>query len=142
MASLFIASGMGTPMSIGEQIGLLVFMIIASKGAAGVTGAGIATLAAGLQAYRPDLVGGVSVIVGIDRFMSEGRAITNFSGNAIATLIIGTWTKQVDHDRVRRVLSGELPFDEASLGVDDHAPIEAEADTDAETRAELEPATR
>jgi aerobic C4-dicarboxylate transport protein len=74
--------------------------------------------------------------------MSEGRAITNFSGNAIATLIIGTWTKQVDHDRVRRVLSGELPFDEASLGVDDHAPIEAEADTDAETRAELEPATR
>jgi aerobic C4-dicarboxylate transport protein len=142
MASLFIASGMGSPMSIGEQIGLLVFMIIASKGAAGVTGAGIATLAAGLQAYRPDLVGGVSVIVGIDRFMSEGRAITNFSGNAIATLIIGTWTKQVDHDRVRRVLSGELPFDEASLGVDDHAPIEAEADTDAETRAELEPATR
>lgn len=115
MASLFIASGMGAPMSIPEQIGLLVFMIIASKGAAGVTGAGLATLAGGLQAYRPDLVGGVGVIVGIDRFMSEGRAITNFTGNAVATVLIGTWTKQIDAVRARTVLRGELPFDEASL---------------------------
>ncbi|CAH0126764.1 Aerobic C4-dicarboxylate transport protein [Microbacterium oxydans] len=121
MASLFIATGMGQPMSIGEQIGLLVFMIIASKGAAGVTGAGLATLAGGLQAYRPDLVDGVGVIVGIDRFMSEGRALTNFTGNAVATLLIGTWTKQIDRDRVRQVLSGALPFDESQLdGVDDH----------------------
>ena len=115
MASLFIAAGMGQPMSIGEQIGLLVFMIIASKGAAGVTGAGLATLAGGLQAYRPDLVDGVGVIVGIDRFMSEGRALTNFTGNAVATLLIGTWTKQFDADRARRVLSGAQPFDEATL---------------------------
>lgn len=121
MASLFIATGMGQPMSITEQIGLLVFMILASKGAAGVTGAGLATLAGGLQAYRPDLVDGVGVIVGIDRFMSEGRALTNFTGNAVATLLIGTWTKQIDRDRVRLVLSGELPFDESSLdGVDSH----------------------
>ena len=83
-------------MSIGEQIGLLVFMIIASKGAAGVTGAGLATLAGGLQAYRPDLVNGVGVIVGIDRFMSEARALTNFTGNAVATLLVGTWTKELD----------------------------------------------
>ncbi|GAT72854.1 cation:dicarboxylate symporter family transporter [Microbacterium hydrocarbonoxydans] len=121
MASLFIATGMGQPMSIGEQIGLLVFMIIASKGAAGVTGAGLATLAGGLQAYRPDLVDGVGVIVGIDRFMSEGRALTNFTGNAVATLLIGTWTRQIDRDRVREVLGGRLPFDESQLdGVDDH----------------------
>ncbi|MFD5225198.1 cation:dicarboxylate symporter family transporter [Microbacterium sp. NPDC058342] len=121
MASLFIATAMGQPMSIGEQIGLLVFMIIASKGAAGVTGAGLATLAGGLQAYRPDLVDGVGVIVGIDRFMSEGRALTNFTGNAVATLLIGTWTRQIDRDRVRSVLRGELPFDESTLdGVDDH----------------------
>ncbi len=121
MASLFIATGMGQPMSIGEQIGLLVFMIIASKGAAGVTGAGLATLAGGLQAYRPDLVDGVGVIVGIDRFMSEGRALTNFTGNAVATLLIGTWTRQIDRDRVREVLGGRLPFDESRLdGVDDH----------------------
>ncbi|OIJ33441.1 MULTISPECIES: cation:dicarboxylate symporter family transporter [unclassified Microbacterium] len=128
MASLFIATGMGQPMSIGEQIGLLVFMIIASKGAAGVTGAGLATLAGGLQAYRPDLVDGVGVIVGIDRFMSEGRALTNFTGNAVATLLIGTWTKQIDRDRVGRVLSGELPFDESTLdGVDPHAAPAADA---------------
>jgi aerobic C4-dicarboxylate transport protein len=114
---------MGTPMSIGEQISLLVFMIIASKGAAGVTGAGLATLAGGLQAFRPDLVGGVGVIVGIDRFMSEGRAVTNFTGNAVATVLIGTWTKQIDADRMRRVLRGELPF---SGGVgDDHGPAGA-----------------
>ncbi|MEU1973554.1 cation:dicarboxylase symporter family transporter [Microbacterium sp. NPDC019599] len=115
MASLFIASGMGAPMSIPEQIGLLVFMIIASKGAAGVTGAGLATLAGGLQAYRPDLVNGVGVIVGIDRFMSEGRAVTNFTGNAVATVLIGTWTKEFDADRARRVLKGALPFDETTM---------------------------
>lgn len=118
MASLFIAAGMGAPMSIPEQIGLLVFMIIASKGAAGVTGAGLATLAGGLQAYRPDLVDGVGVIVGIDRFMSEGRALTNFTGNAVATLLIGTWTREIDKDRAREVLAGRLPFDESTLSGD------------------------
>ncbi|WP_091707183.1 cation:dicarboxylase symporter family transporter [Microbacterium sp. cf046] len=120
MASLFIASGMGMPMSIPEQIGLLAFMVIASKGAAGVTGAGLATLAGGLQAYRPDLVNGVGVIVGIDRFMSEGRAITNFTGNAVATVLIGTWVKEFDSSRARQVLRGELPFDETTLSGDDH----------------------
>ena len=89
MASLFIADAMGTPMSIREQLGLLAFMIIASKGAAGVSGAGLATLAAGLQSHRPDLLDGVGIIVGIDRFMSEARAVTNFSGNAVATLLVG-----------------------------------------------------
>ena len=120
MASLFIASGMGAPMSIPQQIGLLVFMIIASKGAAGVTGAGLATLAGGLQAYRPDLVNGVGVIVGIDRFMSEGRALTNFTGNAVATILIGTWVKEIDSARARAVLRGEIPFDETTMQGDDH----------------------
>jgi len=128
MASLFIAAGMGQPMSIGEQIGLLVFMIIASKGAAGVTGAGLATLAGGLQAYRPDLVDGVGVIVGIDRFMSEGRALTNFTGNAVATLLIGTWTKQFDPERARRVLSGEQPFDESMMEGGSHEAAHATED--------------
>ena len=120
MASLFIASGMGAPMSIPQQIGLLVFMIIASKGAAGVTGAGLATLAGGLQAYRPDLVNGVGVIVGIDRFMSEGRALTNFTGNAVATILIGTWVKEIDSARAKAVLRGEIPFDETTMQGDDH----------------------
>ncbi len=119
MASLFIADAMGDPLSVGEQIGLLVFMILASKGAAGVSGAGLATLAGGLQAHRPELLDGVGLIVGIDRFMSEARAVTNFSGNAVATLLVGSWTKTVDTERVDEVLSGAAPFDEVTMLDDD-----------------------
>ena len=98
MASLFIAEALGRPLSVANQISLLLFMIVASKGAAGVTGAGLATLAGGLQSHRPDLVEGVSLIVGIDRFMSEARALTNFSGNAVATALIGKWVGEFDRD--------------------------------------------
>jgi aerobic C4-dicarboxylate transport protein len=115
MASLFVANAMDAPMSAGEQISLLVFMVVASKGAAGVTGAGLATLAGGLQSHRPELLGGVGLIIGIDRFMSEARALTNFAGNAVATVVVGTWTKEIDRDRVERVLGGEVPFDERTL---------------------------
>ncbi|MFI1245420.1 cation:dicarboxylate symporter family transporter [Streptomyces anulatus] len=121
MSSLFIANAMGDPLSASEQISLLVFMVIASKGAAGVTGAGLATLAGGLQSHRPELVDGVGLIVGIDRFMSEARALTNFAGNAVATVLVGHWTKEIDKDRVNEVLAGRVPFDEKTL-VDDHAP--------------------
>jgi aerobic C4-dicarboxylate transport protein len=120
MASLFIAEAMDKPFSIGQQISLLVFMIIASKGAAGVTGAGLATLAGGLQSHRPDLVDGVGFIVGIDRMMSEARALTNFAGNSIATVLIGHWVGELDRPRLDRVLAGELPFDEATM-IDDDA---------------------
>lgn len=122
MASLFIASAAGTPLSVGEQVSLLLFMIIASKGAAGVTGAGLATLAGGLAAHRPDLADGVGLIVGIDRFMSEARALTNFSGNAVATLLIGTWVGEFDRGQARRTLSGQNPFDEATMIDDVEAP--------------------
>ncbi len=126
MASLFIASAMGSPLSVAQQISLLLFMMIASKGAAGVTGAGLATLAGGLQAHRPDLVDGVGLIVGIDRFMSEARALTNFSGNAVATLLIGKWVGEFDRDRAKLVLDGGDPFDEATMIDDDEAPQLAE----------------
>ncbi|SOB80773.1 cation:dicarboxylate symporter family transporter [Streptomyces sp. 1331.2] len=119
MASIFISEAMDKPMSIGEQFSLLVFMVIASKGAAGVTGAGLATLAGGLQSHKPALVDGVGLIVGIDRFMSEARALTNFAGNAVATVLIGHWTGELDAERARRVLAGEVPFDELTL-VDGH----------------------
>ncbi|MFJ2092328.1 cation:dicarboxylate symporter family transporter [Streptomyces sp. NPDC087901] len=122
MASLFIANATGDPLSIGEQISLLVFMVIASKGAAGVTGAGLATLAGGLQSHRPELVDGVGLIVGIDRFMSEARALTNFAGNAVATVLVGTWTKEIDKERVDQVLSGAIPFDEKMIT--DEGPAE------------------
>ena len=115
MASLFIAEALGDPLSIGEQISLLVFMVIASKGAAGVTGAGLATLAGGLSSHRPELLDGVGLIVGIDRFMSEARALTNFAGNAVATVLIGTWTGGVDRAQLDAVLAGERPFDETTM---------------------------
>ncbi|MFE9384244.1 cation:dicarboxylate symporter family transporter [Streptomyces sp. NPDC007025] len=115
MASIFVAEAMGNPLGIGEQISLLIFMFVASKGAAGVTGAGLATLAGGLQSHRPELVDGVGLIVGIDRFMSEARALTNFAGNAVATVLVGTWTKEIDRERVGEVLRGALPFDERTL---------------------------
>ena len=115
MASLFVSDALGKPLGLGAQISLLLFMILASKGAAGVTGAGLATLAGGLQSHQPGLVGGVGLIVGIDRFMSEARALTNFAGNAIATVLVGTWTKEIDRAKVARVLSGADPFDETML---------------------------
>ena len=115
MASLFIAEALGKPLAIGEQISLLVFMVIASKGAAGVTGAGLATLAGGLSSHRPELLDGVGLIVGIDRFMSEARALTNFAGNAVATVLIGTWTGGVDRAQLDAVLAGERPFDETTM---------------------------
>jgi aerobic C4-dicarboxylate transport protein len=117
MSSLFVAQAVGKPLSIGAQISLLLFMIIASKGAAGVTGAGLATLAGGLQSHRPDLVSGVGLIVGIDRFMSEARALTNFAGNAVATVLVGGWTGELDKAQMRRVLRGEQPFVESATEI-------------------------
>jgi aerobic C4-dicarboxylate transport protein len=90
-------------------------MILASKGAAGVTGAGLATLAGGLSAHRPELLDGVGLIVGIDRFMSEARAVTNFAGNAIATVLVATWTNELDRGELDGALSGERPFDEKTM---------------------------
>ena len=132
MASLFVADAMGKPMSIGQQVSLLVFMVIATKGAAGVTGPGLPTLAGGLQSHRPDLVDGVGLIVGIDRFMSEARALTNFAGNAVATVLVGTWVGEFDRARAEQVFAGHLPFDEASMLDDDHA------DTPADPAAEVD----
>jgi aerobic C4-dicarboxylate transport protein len=129
MASLFIAQALGNPLSVGAQIGLLLFMIVASKGAAGVSGAGLATLAGGLSAHRPELLDGVGLIVGIDRFMSEARAVTNFAGNAVATVLIATWTKELDRSQLDAALSGQSPFDEATM-LDPHDADADDADAD------------
>ncbi|MFI7744518.1 cation:dicarboxylate symporter family transporter [Kocuria rhizosphaericola] len=138
MAALFVASAMGNPLGLGEQISLLVFMIIASKGAAGVTGAGLATLAGGLQSHRPDLVDGVGIIVGIDRFMSEARALTNFTGNAVATLLIGKWTREIDLVQVERVLSGQDAFDESTMAAHSHGTAEERPDDEPGTGARVQ----
>ena len=141
MASLFIATAMGNPLSIGEQISLLLFMMVASKGAAGVTGAGMATLAGGLSSHRPDLVDGVGLIVGIDRFMSEARAVTNFAGNAVATVLVGHWTGGLDRERFDRVLAGHEPFDETTMldAEDLEAPVTPPVPT-AQVGPKLQPA--
>ncbi|MET8831382.1 cation:dicarboxylase symporter family transporter [Streptomyces sp. NPDC004610] len=139
MASLFIADALGTPMGMGEQISLLLFLLVASKGAAGVTGAGLATLAGGLQSHKPALVDGVGLIVGIDRFMSEARALTNFAGNAVATVLIGTWTKEIDRERVDQVLAGQFPFDEKTLLDDGHGGSAAAADDTAAVPEQPQP---
>ena len=128
MASLFIASASGKPLSVGEQISLLVFMMIASKGAAGVSGAGLVTLAGDLASHRPDLVDGVGLIVVIDRFMSEARAVTNFAGNAVATVVVGTWTHSIDKERADLVLAGGDPFNETLMVDDGHGPADAPAE--------------
>lgn len=121
MSAIFIADAMHMPMSLNEQIGLLIFMMIASKGAAGVSGAGIATLAAGLQSHSPALLSGVDVIMGIDKFMSEARALTNFAGNSVATLLVGVWTKSTDKERVKDVLNGKIPY--VALPDDTHVDL-------------------
>ena len=102
--AVHIADALDAPLSIGEQISLLIFMVIASKGAAGVTGAGLATLAGGLQSHRPDLVDGVGLIVGIDRFMSEARALTNLVGNGVATIVVAKWCDGLDRAQLQHVL--------------------------------------
>lgn len=105
MAAIFIAQAFGIDVPIGTQIGLLVFMLISSNGAAGVTGAGLVTLAASLAAFDSVIpLAGIALIVGIDRFMSEARALTNLTGNGIGTLVIARWTGQLDRKRLHAVL--------------------------------------
>jgi aerobic C4-dicarboxylate transport protein len=141
MASLFIAEALGDPLSVGEQISLLLFMIIASKGAAGVTGAGLATLAGGLSAHRPELLDGVGLIVGIDRFMSEARALTNFAGNAIATVLVAHWTGELDRTGLSAALSGEEPFDEDTM-LDEHSDYPASGSNAGPDQRDAESGTR
>ena len=105
-------------------------MIVASKGVTGVTGAGLATLGGGLASHRPDLVPGVGLIVAVDRFMSEARALTNFSGNAVATLVSAGRVKEIARPQVDRVFSGVDPFDDSDM-LDEHSAAEHREDVDA-----------
>jgi aerobic C4-dicarboxylate transport protein len=106
LAALFIAQACDVHLSIGQQISLLLVAMISSKGAAGVTGAGFITLAATLSIVPSVPVAGMALILGIDRFMSECRSLTNFVGNAVATVVISRWEGALDRDRLRAVLGG------------------------------------
>ncbi|MFK3780710.1 dicarboxylate/amino acid:cation symporter [Agrobacterium sp. NPDC089420] len=107
LAALFIAQATGIHLSFGEQILLLLVAMLSSKGAAGITGAGFITLAATLSVVPSVPVAGMALILGIDRFMSECRALTNFVGNAVATIVVARWEGELDQDQLDRVLSGK-----------------------------------
>ncbi|MDI1319009.1 MAG: dicarboxylate/amino acid:cation symporter [bacterium] len=96
MASIFIAQAPDTPLTLAQELGLLGVLLLTSKGAAGVTGSGFITLAATLAATGTVPVAGMALILGVDRFMSEARAITNFIGNTVATLVIAKWDGSYD----------------------------------------------
>ncbi len=122
LAALFVAQATGIDLSLGEQIALLLVAMVSSKGAAGVTGAGFITLAATLSVVPSVPVAGLALILGIDRFMSECRALTNFIGNALAAIVVAMWEKSLDRDALDRALHGE-----PSSGL---AAWPAETDTD------------
>ncbi|MBY8847711.1 C4-dicarboxylate transporter DctA [Saccharothrix sp. MB29] len=129
MGAIFIAQATGTDVGLGTQIGLLLFMLLASKGAAGVTGAGLVTLAASLSAFEANSAipaVGIALIVGIDRFMSEARAITNVIGNGVGTLVVARWQGQLDRDRLREVLDDPDRVDVDALMDRQHGEDEVE----------------
>jgi aerobic C4-dicarboxylate transport protein len=107
MAAIFIAQATNTHLSLGQQLGLLAILMLTSKGAAAVTGGGFIVLAATLATTGTVPVAGVALILGIDRFMSEARALTNLIGNGVATIVVGHWCKTLDEDRLRKMLSGD-----------------------------------
>ncbi|WP_292934387.1 dicarboxylate/amino acid:cation symporter [Noviherbaspirillum sp.] len=107
MAAVFIAQATDTPMTLLQQITLLAILLLTSKGAAGVTGSGFIVLAATLSAVGGVPVAGLALILGIDRFMSEARALTNLIGNGVATLVVGKWTGDLDSAKMLQHLNSE-----------------------------------
>lgn len=107
LAAVYLAQATGANLTIAQQIGLLAVMLLTSKGAAGVAGGGFIALAATLSTVGTVPAAAIMLIFGIDKFMSECRALTNFVGNAVATLFVGKWDKALDYDRARKVLNKE-----------------------------------
>jgi aerobic C4-dicarboxylate transport protein len=106
MAAVFIAQATNTPMNLFQQVALLAVLLLTSKGAAGVTGSGFIVLAATLSAVGTLPVAGLALILGIDRFMSEARSLTNVIGNGVATLVVAKWTGELDVAKMNRELAG------------------------------------
>jgi aerobic C4-dicarboxylate transport protein len=107
MAAVFIAQATNTPMTLTQELTLLGVLLLTSKGAAGITGSGFIVLAATLSAVGAVPVAGLALILGIDRFMSEARALTNLIGNGVATIVVAKWTGDLDTVRLRQHLDGE-----------------------------------
>ncbi len=132
MAAVFIAQATDTPMTLMQQLTLLAVLLLTSKGAAGVTGSGFIVLAATLSAVGGLPVAGLALILGIDRFMSEARALTNLIGNGVAAVVVGKWTGDVDMARLRQHLTNETEEEAESpegflQPADPHAPVNGKA---------------
>jgi aerobic C4-dicarboxylate transport protein len=108
LATLFIAQALNVPLSFNEQLIILGVAMLTSKGASGITGAGFITLAATLAAIRPELVPGMAIVLGIDKFMSECRALTNLTGNGVACVVVSWWEGELDRGKLTRGLNREI----------------------------------
>jgi aerobic C4-dicarboxylate transport protein len=117
MAALFLAQATNIPLSFGDELSILVILLVSSKGAAAVTGGGFITLAATLGATGKIPVASIALLLGIDRFMSEARALTNLLGNAVATIVVARWENQLDLATARTVLAGRAAAPEVEPGV-------------------------
>ena len=109
MGMIFVAQASGVELTLGQELGMLAVLLVTSKGAAAVTGSGFVTLAATLAAFPTIPIAGLTLLLGVDRFMSEARAITNLIGNAVATMIVARWDGALDLPRARAILDGEPP---------------------------------
>lgn len=115
LAALFIAQATNTELTLGHQISLLLVAMLSSKGAAGVTGAGFITLAATLSVVPEVPVAGMALILGVDRFMSECRSLTNFIGNAVATVVVSKWEGALDTTKLQQALNSKVDPDDAPV---------------------------
>jgi len=149
LGAMFIIQASGQDMSIGQQIALAALMVLTSKGAAGITGAGLVTLTASLQAFGGEFFSaqsiavGIALVVGIDRIMSEGRALTNATGNSVATMVIARWQGERDEERFQAVLAEpsivDREVEQAMRGRDEE--VDARDGARPDPRFERDPAT-
>jgi aerobic C4-dicarboxylate transport protein len=128
LAVIYLAQATNTPLSLGQELGIIGVLLLTSKGAAGVTGSGFIVLAATLSTVGTIPVAAIMLVFGIDKFMSECRALTNMMGNSVATLVVAKWEGQLDLERARRVLNREEGIDQFAIFDEDLLPL-ADADT-------------
>jgi len=117
LASLFIAQAMGFDLTWAQQGTILLVALLTSKGASGISGAGFITLAATLSTVNPALVPGMAILLGIDKFMSECRALVNFTGNGVATVVVASWEGELDRDKLTAALNRDVDPSDIEVAV-------------------------
>jgi aerobic C4-dicarboxylate transport protein len=111
MAAIFLAQATNTDLTLSQELGIIAILLLTSKGAAGVTGSGFIVLAATLASVGTIPVASIALILGIDRFMSEARALTNLIGNGLATVVVAKWEGALDEDRLHSRLNRETDLE-------------------------------